>query len=309
MYSIAPEDTQGKIFDIQRFSIHDGTGIRTNVFLKGCPLSCVWCHNPESIEGAGEIAFYADKCRSCGACCTACPKNCHTIDENALHVFTRTACLRCGVCTEKCVYGALVVIGKTVTAKEALETVKKDEPFYRNSNGGLTISGGEPFFQSEFALALLQLARKGGLHTCVETCGAADFDTIEKAAQWTDIFLYDIKETSEVKHVEYTGFSNQLIIENLEKLDAIGAKIILRCPIIPGLNDNIEHFQKLALLAAKLKNVFQIDIEPYHPLGISKAAAIGKKIRHNDTALPTEEKKNEWAESLRKYTTVPVVIL
>ena len=224
-------------------------------------------------------------------------------------MYSREACLRCGECAKKCVYGALAVIGRTVTAGEVLEAVKKDEPFYRNSGGGLTISGGEPFFQSGFTLALLRLAREAVLHTCVETCGAAAFDAIEKAAEWTDIFLYDVKETSPEKHLEYTGVSNRLIIENLERLDALGARIILRCPIIPGLNDRNDHFQKLGVLTGRLENVIQIDIEPYHPLGISKAAAVGKKAGYLDTALPAEEKAAEWAETLRKYTSIPVVML
>ena len=298
-------DERGIIFNIQRFSIHDGPGIRTTVFMKGCPLNCVWCHNPESREIKPEIAYYPSKCLGCGACAAVCPCKRHIMDPQG-HAFERGGCVRCGICSRACPSGALEIIGKEMTAAEVISEVKKDEPFYRNSGGGMTLSGGEPFFQPEFTQALLTLAKSEGLHTCVETCGAAAYELLDRAAGFTDIFLYDVKETDPLRHKEFTGVSNGSILKNLERLDASGAKIVLRCPIIPGINNNETHLKKLCELADRLKNVVHIDIEPYHPLGISKAAAIGKTARHADASIPAKERVMEWVEFMRRHTSVPV---
>jgi pyruvate formate lyase activating enzyme len=296
---------KGLVFDIQRFSIHDGPGIRTNVFMKGCPLDCIWCHNPESLDGKAEIGYYKQKCLYCGACAVQCPGELHAVNQDG-HVYSRAGCVRCGVCARACPAGALAVVGKEMTAAEVLREVKKDEAFYRNSGGGMTLSGGEPFYQPEFALALLSLAKGDGLHTCVETCGVASFDTLGKAAEYTDQFLYDVKETDPARHLEYTGLSNELILENLFRLDAAGAKIVLRCPIIPGLNDSEAHFLRICELAGRLKNVESIDVEPYHPLGVSKAEAIGKAARFTDASMPAKELVAQWADFIRSHASVPV---
>jgi pyruvate formate lyase activating enzyme len=301
------EQVSGFIFNIQRFSLHDGPGIRTTVFLKGCFLDCAWCHNPESGDGEPEIAYYADKCVLCGACAAVCPEKLHRIHD-AAHTFIRSGCTRCGVCAEACVAGALSLIGRKITAGEALEEVKKDEAFYANSGGGMTISGGEPFYQSGFTLALLRLARQNGLHTCVETCGATSFDILREAAAVTDLFLYDYKETDPEKHKEFTGLSNAGILENLEKLDALGSRIVLRCPIIPGCNDREDHFRGIGDTANRLRGLIRIDLEPYHPLGISKAAGIGKTARYTGTAIPSKDAAAAWAEAVRAYTSVPVCV-
>jgi pyruvate formate lyase activating enzyme len=301
------QEVPGLVFDIQRFSIHDGPGIRTNVFLKGCPLDCAWCHNPESKEVAPEIAWYPDKCTSCGACAEVCPENCHSFGE-AGRGFDRKTCNRCGACAAVCVTGALALIGRRVSAEEVLAEVLRDEPFYRNSGGGMTLSGGEPFYQAEFSLALLILAKERGLHTCVETSGAAAFEILRTALAVTDLFLYDVKETNGERHRLFTGVSGCLIQENLEKLDAAGASILLRCPVIPGYNDREEHFREIGRLANRLRNVTGIDLEPYHPLGISKAASIGKPARHTDTAISSGDCSAAWAGMLRRYTSVPVAL-
>ena len=301
-------NVKGNIFDIQRFSIHDGPGIRTTVFMKGCPLKCAWCHNPESGESAPEIAFYESKCLYCKACANLCPLNLHTVD-NDNHSFRREGCVRCGICSRACPAGALERIGRVVTVSEALEVVKKDEVFYEHSGGGMTLSGGEPFFQPEFALAILNLAKRDGLHTCVETSGAVAFEVLGEAVKYTDIFLYDIKDSDSLRHKEYTGISFEPILNNLEKLDAAGASIVLRCPVIPGINDNETHFAYICALAGRLKNVKQIDIEPYHPLGMSKAEAIGKPSRHADPALPPKDCIEGWVDFMRKHTSIPVSLL
>ncbi|MDR0669829.1 MAG: glycyl-radical enzyme activating protein [Treponema sp.] len=301
-------EVRGFIFDIQRFSLHDGPGIRTNVFLKGCPLDCIWCHNPESKDPDPEIAYYPDKCVLCGACAAACPEASQRVEQGG-HTFSRETCTRCGACAEACLTGALALIGRSVSAGEALEEVKKDEAFYRNSGGGMTISGGEPFFQSGFTLALLRLARESGLHTCVETGGAVPFDGLREAAAVTDLFLYDVKETAAEKHRNFTGVSNELIVNNLEKLDGLGARTVLRCPVIPGCNDRDDHLRGIAAIAGRLRNVTGIEIEPYHPLGISKALSIGKPSRHTDTTMPPKETARAWADVVQACTSVPVKVV
>ncbi|GHT80379.1 glycyl-radical enzyme activating protein [Spirochaetia bacterium] len=298
----------GVVFDIQRFSLQDGPGIRTTVFLKGCPLDCIWCHNPESGDPKPEIMYYPDTCIHCGECTAVCPEKRHRIGEEG-HLFTRNGCIHCGACAAVCFSGALSLIGKSYTAAEVLAEVKQDEPFYRNSGGGMTLSGGEPFYQAAFALTLLSLAKQNGLHTCVETSGAAPFRVLRKALTVTDLFLFDVKETDPEKHREFTGSANTLLLDNLKRIDEAGAKTVLRCPIIPGCNDRDEHFRRLGALASGLRNVVRIDIEPYHPLGISKAAGIGKPERYTAATLPSKETTAVWAETVRKHTSVPVVLL
>jgi pyruvate formate lyase activating enzyme len=302
---------KGQVFNIQRFSLHDGPGIRTVVFFKGCPLRCIWCHNPESHESGPEISYYSEKCIRCGACAAVCPQKAHSISrETGEHLFLRENCRGCcGSCAEACPPGALSLIGRTVEAAEALDEVERDEPFYRNSGGGMTLSGGEPFFQSEFALALLTLARERGIHSCVETSGAAAPETLLEAAKLTDIFLYDLKETDPARHREFTGGELEPILQNLQTLDRAGARTILRCPVIPGCNDREDHFRGIACLANRLKNCDHIDMEPYHPLGLSKAAGIGKQVQFQDPAIPPREQAEAWAETLRKHTALPVVLL
>jgi pyruvate formate lyase activating enzyme len=195
-----------------------------------------------------------------------------------------------------------------MSAGEVLEEVLRDEPFYRNSGGGMTLSGGEPFYQAEFSGALLTGAKERGLHTCVETSGAVAFEILRRALAVTDLFLYDVKETDGDRHRLFTGVSGDLIMENLERLDAAGASILLRCPVIPGCNDREEHFRELGRLANRLRNLRGIDIEPYHPLGISKAESIGKPARHTDTAIPSGDCAAAWVEMLRSYTSAPVAL-
>jgi pyruvate formate lyase activating enzyme len=301
------QEVAGVIFDIQRFSLHDGPGIRTSVFLKGCFLDCIWCHNPESKDPKPEIAYYPGACVSCGACVTACPKNLHRFRWDG-HTFIRRGCVRCGACAEACVAGALKLIGRRISAGEVLGEVKKDAAFYRNSGGGMTISGGEPFYQSRFTLALLRLAKEGGLHTCVETSGAASFKVLRAAAAVTDLFLYDLKETGAEQHQSFTGVPNTGILENLEKLDGLGSRTVLRCPIIPGRNDRDDHLRGIAAIANRLKNVTRVEIEPYHPLGISKADSIGKPLAHADMAVPSGETAAAWAKTVQSCTSVPVIV-
>ena len=258
--------------------MNDGPGIRTAVFLKGCPLSCVWCHNPESQRFEPEILFYKDKCTGCGRC-----RGITAADKDFV-----------------CFNGAKEICGKTVTADEVTAEVLKDKPFYENSGGGVTLSGGEPLAQYDFSLELLQKAKENGIHTAVETCGYAERSKILEIAKYIDLFLFDCKETDPELHKEYTGFDNKVILENLKALSDAGSKIILRCPIIPGFNDRAEHFKRISETANKFSGIEHIEIEPFHPLGESKYSALGRKYANIKT--PDTETVNNWIEQIKLGT-------
>ena len=266
---------QGTIFNIQRFCVNDGPGIRTTVFLKGCPLSCVWCHNPESQRFEPEILFYKDKCTGCGRCVGI------------------TAADRDFVCFN----GAKEICGKTVSANEVTAEVLKDKPFYENSGGGVTLSGGEPLAQYDFSLELLKMAQENGIHTAVETCGYAERSKILEIAKYVDLFLFDCKETDPELHKEYTGFDNKIILENLKALSDAGSKIILRCPIIPGFNDRAEHFKGISEIADKFSGIEHIEIEPFHPLGEGKYSALSRK--YADIQPPDAETVDNWIGQIK----------
>ena len=296
---------KGMVFDIQKFSIHDGPGIRTTVFLKGCPLKCLWCHNPESQQSGQEISFIPEKCIGCGWCFESCPQKAHVM-EDGKHVLRRELCIRCGKCTEKCYAGANTLIGKEMTVDEVIAEVLKDVPFYETSNGGMTISGGEPMAQFKFTQAMLKEAKQHKLHTCLETSGFAATEKLLSIREYVDIFLFDYKESDPVRHLEFTGVPLAGIVSNLLELDRQGAKIILRCPVIPGCNDTPLHFSEIANLASRLSNIIEVNILPYHPLGKSKSERIGKTypLQNNDFTERTDEKK--WIDTIQGMTPIPV---
>ena len=273
------------IFDVQRFCIHDGPGIRTTVFFKGCPLKCVWCHNPESHAKVKELAFYNEKCKNCGACSSACKNH---LFKDGKHILTKANCALCGECVSTCDYGALEILGKEESIENIMAEVIKDKTFYSTSGGGITLSGGEPLFQAEASIQLLKRAKEEGIHTCVETCGYLLQNTLEKIAEYVDLFLYDFKECSKEKHKEFTGVDNDLILSNLRFLNALGKKIVLRCPLIPTFNDREEHFEQIANLAIELNNVLKVEIMAYHNLGKSKYSSLNKTNHLKD--LPNMQK-------------------
>jgi glycyl-radical enzyme activating protein len=295
----------GIVSEIQKFSIHDGPGIRTTVFLKGCPLRCRWCHNPESHEKGVEISYLPERCILCGYCARVCPEHCHRI-EDGKHLFDRTRCARCGLCTKECYAKGLETIGREMTVEKVLAEALKDRAFYENSGGGITLSGGEPMLQFEFTKALLLAARREGLHTVIETCGFAPTERYREIQPAVDLFYFDIKETDSAKHREFTGVPNEQIVENLRMLDAAGARIVLRCPVIPGLNDREDHFAAVAALAETLENLLEIHVMPYHRLGAAKSQRIGKKYAMPDVAMPEEAAVKQWLVALRSRVRVPV---
>lgn len=292
------------IFNIQKFCVNDGPGIRTTVFLKGCPLNCIWCHNPESKKTEPQIFYNKEKCLVCGKCAEVCPNHCHTFSDK--HEFDRSACSVCGACTEVCMTNALEKTGERQSLESIINEVMKDEMFYQNSNGGMTLSGGEPMFQFDFTKELLQEAKKRGLHTCMETCGFASRKQFEEIAPMVDIFLYDYKETDPEKHKKFTGVRNDLILDNLDFLDHLQANLILRCPIIPSLNDREEHFNGISALANRYHHILEVDVEPYHPLGTGKAVMLGGKNLLDGLSFPEQETVNGWIAAIQSKTKVPV---
>lgn len=294
----------GTVFNIQRFCVNDGPGIRTTVFLKGCPLTCAWCHNPESKSPRPELFYDADQCVSCGRCVSLCPQKAHLM-ENGRHQLRRESCVRCMTCAgTHC--PALAAAGETRRAEDVMAEVLRDRPFYQASGGGMTLSGGEPFFQEAFALKLLRLAREAQVHTCVETCGFAPLSLLEQAARWVDLFLYDIKLTDPALHRQWTGVSNDRILENLRALDKMGAKTVLRCPVIPGVNDTPAHFQGVAKIANSLTYLQEIHLEPYHPLGVSKARRLGRESLLEGISFPSEAAVQDWIRQIQPLVRVNV---
>ena len=293
---------EGTIFNIQKFCINDGPGIRTTVFLKGCPLNCAWCHNPESKSVKPELLYSADKCIFCGACAVACKTGAHSFSESG-HGLNRELCVACGACADVCPTSALEISGYQKSVEDVIREVMKDKIFYDNSGGGMTLSGGEPMAQLEFSEALLIAAKEKGLHTAMETCGFSKTENYEKILPLVDLFLFDWKVSDPTLHKKYTGVDNALIEKNLRFISASGGKIVLRCPIIPTVNDTDSHFAKIAALAEELPGILSVDIEPYHPLGIGKAQRLGKQAAFEELGIPEKAVVDSWIEKIQKMTT------
>ena len=295
-------ETTGRIFDLKRFAVHDGPGIRTVVFFKGCPLRCAWCHNPEAFDIQPELMVYAARCIGCGACLTACPHGAHQVivqDGTSRKVHLRERCVGCGRCAETCYAEALVLLGRQFTVKEVVAVIRQDAAFYRQSGGGVTLSGGEPLMQPEFALALLRQCQAEGYHTALDTCGQAPWPVFEALLPHVDLVLYDLKHMDPQTHLRHTGVTNARIIENLRRLGAAGVPVEVRMPIIPTINDAREDVEQAAELLASLRHVRAVRLLPYHRLAGSKYQRLGRENTMPDVPPPTAAGMREIAAWLQ----------
>jgi pyruvate formate lyase activating enzyme len=277
----------GHVFRIERFAVHDGPGIRTTVFLKGCPLRCWWCHSPESQSALPELMFRPERCIRCFKCIDACQLS--AIAQIAsVPVIEEAVCRRCGGCAEVCATGARTQAGRLMRADDVVRVVDQDVLFYDQSGGGVTFSGGEPLSQPEFLLEMLEGCRRKRLHTAVDTCGMADPDVVRRAAALTDLFLFDVKMIDEERHRRFTGVSNARILENLRVLADARASVLVRLPLVPGVNDAPADVEQVGRFVSAL-GLSRVDVLPYHRAGTGKYAALGREYRLADTTVPTIE--------------------
>lgn len=287
----------GIVFDIKKFSIHDGPGIRTTVFLKGCPLSCWWCHNPES-QGFGlEMMFHAKRCIQCGTCETLCAQGAISCSNG--QVTTDAAqCTLCGDCIESCYTEARQIVGREMTMAQVMAEIERDVAFYDESGGGVTFSGGEPLLQPDFLLALLQACKKQEIHTAVDTCGFVAWHTLNRVRKYVDLFLYDLKLVDGARHQEFTGVSNELILKNLRMLSREGHNIIMRVPIVPGINDDDENIRQTGAFAAASLGLDRVDVLPYHRAALDKYNRLKKAYELAEIRPPSDERMAEIARIL-----------
>ncbi|MBI5014447.1 MAG: glycyl-radical enzyme activating protein [Deltaproteobacteria bacterium] len=297
------DEPVGLISDFQRFSVHDGPGIRTIVFLKGCPLHCVWCQNPETISHLPEIMLVPNNCIGCGKCLEACPNSCTSCSDGRVQAVSRRRCLlpECGNCQRVRYANAINICGRYLTVGEVLEELERDLEFYCHTGGGVTFSGGEPFAQPRFLDTLARRAKERKLHTAVETCGYVQWEILRRVMESIDIVLFDIKHMDGKRHRQGTGVSNDLILVNLKRLDALGIPIRVRLPLVPGFNDNEENIQATAAFAAGLENVQALDILPYHRMGEPKWGQLEKPYELHGVAPHDREEVLACADIAREY--------
>jgi pyruvate formate lyase activating enzyme len=291
--------TAGIVFDIRRFSIHDGPGIRTTVFLKGCPLDCAWCHNPEGQSAEPELIVRPSRCLRCGACIEACPEDAIRMRADG-PITDRTRCEQCGICVDACFSGAREMAGRELTVAQVMAEIERDRPFYDESGGGAAFSGGEPLLQPEFLLGLLGACRAQEIRTALDTCGYGPWSTLDRVRPYVDLFLYDIKTLEDVQHRALTGVSNRSILENLRALSEHGHSIVLRVPVIPGINDGADNLRAIGALAAGLPSAVRVELLPYHRIGVEKYSRVDRQYLLPDIPSPSTEQMAERARVLRE---------
>ena len=288
---------KARVIEIKRFAVHDGDGIRTTLFLKGCPLACVWCHNPEGIGSAPQLAYMADKCIGCGSCVSGCPSGAHSV-KDGLHIFEREKCIGCGKCEEECPVNALKFYGREMSVEELLPLLTEDREFYENSGGGVTLSGGECLCHPDFCAELLARLKEQGIHTAVDTCGAVSREAIDKVMPYTDVFLYDVKAIDGGIHKKCTGRDNALILENLKYIDGCGKQIEVRYPYVPDYNSG--EAEKIGEFLSGLKNLTAVRVLAYHKYAGSKYSSLDMENKL-PARMPTEEEVEEARNIIRKY--------
>jgi len=296
------ERITGQIFDIQRFAVHDGPGIRTTVFFKGCSNRCEWCHNPESFVSRSQIQYYPNRCVFCGNCVECCPQKCHFIDDGR-HIFDRTNCTACGLCTQSCYVNALVLSGKPMTVDEVMEQVLADVVYYEKSGGGVTLSGGEPVLQTDFCLELLKCIKSHNLHVAIQTAGNYSYERLEVLLPYADLIMYDVKAYSRIIYDMYIHGDRDTILNNLKKLDGEGVPVIVRTPVVGSVNDTPQEILSIARFLQDTKNLKQYVLLPYHSLGKVKYDALGKEYE-NAFYTPASDAMSELKSLAGEY--VPV---
>ena len=300
--------TQGIVFDIQSYSLHDGPGIRTLVFLKGCPLACVWCQNPESQHRQPEVLLNLEKCTGCGQCVPICPDQAIQIADGKSHT-RRNLCRGCGKCAAVCLNEARTLAGRTMSAEEVFQEVKKDEIFYKRSGGGVTLSGGEPLAQAEFSASILRLCKQAGLHTAIETAGMAKWEVFRQVLEYVDLVLYDLKHMDSLAHQKCTGVPNDLILENVKRIRReLAIPVTARIPVVPGFNADPKNIEATArFIATELDPAAKVNILAYHRLGETKYNRLEKGRNIINIIPPTEEQMTNVQKTLESFGLTVVI--
>ncbi len=291
---------KGRIFNIEKYAVHDGPGIRTTVFLKGCPLRCWWCHNPEGQNPRNELVYREGRCIGCGECVRKCPRKALSCSSKRV-ILNRKSCNVCGACAQVCPSEALSIAGQEKSVDEVVEAIERDVAFYEESEGGVTFSGGEPLLQPDFLEALLSECNERGIHTTLDTSGYASQKVVDSVSRKVDLFLYDLKSMDDARHKKYTGVSNKLVLKNLQRLVKNGCDVAVSLPIIPGANDCEENVRRTGEFISSLQNVKYVSLLPYHKAGVAKYKNLGRHYRLEKVQPPSPREIDMLRERLEAF--------